>query len=111
MLPSSEPRIGHLTSRRWDLCAKECEPDVFLLKALIGEFGGEATCRGMYHRLKQPLTSIGVEDVAVSGWIRARLFELEETGSVTVEATDKQMLIARITADGALRADDMMKLS
>ncbi len=75
-----------------------------VLSVLIRDFGGEATCLGMSHKLGRFIEAAGVRRSETRAWVQEQLSFLEGRGDVTVELTDSATLIARVTETGACRA-------
>lgn len=75
-----------------------------LLRALIADFGGEATCLGMSRKLGRFIEASGIGQSETRAWVRDQFSMLEGRGDVTVELTDTSTFIARITEAGACRA-------
>ena len=80
---------------------------ILILRALIEDFGGEATGTALSKCLSGSFEVSGWDDVPFNSGIRALLAELGKCGAVTLEDLSATDVIVRITRDGAALADDL----
>ena len=83
--------------------ARSADRGSYILRALIAEFGGEATCLGLSRKLGRFIEASGVHRSDTRTWVQQQIAVLADRGDVTVEATDSAVLIARVTETGACR--------
>lgn len=80
---------------------------LYLLRTIIEDFGGEATCFGLRARAASAIEAFGVEDSDVLVWLRDQISGLADDGAISLEITDRAMHIARIEQAGAYRAGEI----
>ena len=79
--------------------------NVLVLRALIEEFGGEATSADLCRRMAAAnLSSVGHDQTQSQVSIRATLNELANCGALAIEDVNGTNVLARMTLDGIMLA-------